>query len=32
MLEARETRHDILINDAGMMASPYSTTREGYEI
>jgi NAD(P)-dependent dehydrogenase (short-subunit alcohol dehydrogenase family) len=30
--KARETRLDLLINNAGIMASPYSTTKEGYEI
>lgn len=27
-----ETRLDVLINNAGIMACPYSTTKEGYEI
>jgi NAD(P)-dependent dehydrogenase (short-subunit alcohol dehydrogenase family) len=30
--KARETRLDLLINNAGIMASPYSLTKEGYEI
>ncbi|KAH9875147.1 hypothetical protein J1614_004637 [Plenodomus biglobosus] len=30
--KARESRLDLLINNAGIMATPYSTTKEGYEI
>ncbi|KAF1941985.1 NAD(P)-binding protein [Clathrospora elynae] len=30
--KGRESRLDMLINNAGIMASPYSTTKEGYEI
>jgi NAD(P)-dependent dehydrogenase (short-subunit alcohol dehydrogenase family) len=30
--KSRESRLDMLINNAGIMASPYSTTKEGYEI
>ncbi|KAF1916971.1 hypothetical protein BDU57DRAFT_448383 [Ampelomyces quisqualis] len=30
--KTRETRLDILINNAGIMASPYTLTKEGYEI
>lgn len=30
--KAKEQRLDILINNAGVMATPYSTTKEGYEI
>jgi NAD(P)-dependent dehydrogenase (short-subunit alcohol dehydrogenase family) len=30
--KSHETRLDVLINNAGIMASPYSTTKEGYEI
>ncbi|KAF2639335.1 NAD(P)-binding protein [Massarina eburnea CBS 473.64] len=30
--KARETRLDILINNAGIMMTPYSLTQEGYEI
>lgn len=29
--KAKEKRLDILINNAGVMATPYSTTKEGYE-
>ncbi|KAF1834562.1 NAD(P)-binding protein [Decorospora gaudefroyi] len=31
-LKRQESRLDVLINNAGIMASPYSTTKEGYEI
>jgi len=30
--KARESRLDTLVNNAGIMACPYSTTKEGYEI
>ncbi|KAF2847721.1 oxidoreductase-like protein [Plenodomus tracheiphilus IPT5] len=30
--KARESRLDLLINNSGIMATPYSTTKEGYEI
>ncbi|KAL5118221.1 hypothetical protein ACEQ8H_003893 [Pleosporales sp. CAS-2024a] len=32
MFKARETRLDVLVNNAGIMAAPYATTKEGYEI
>jgi len=30
--KSQESRLDVLINNAGIMAPPYSTTKEGYEI
>ena len=30
--KAKETRLDVLLNNAGIMATPYSTTAQGYEI
>ncbi|KAF2465894.1 oxidoreductase-like protein [Lindgomyces ingoldianus] len=32
IFQAKESRLDILINNAGVMATPYSLTKEGYEI
>ncbi|KAK5013086.1 oxidoreductase [Cryomyces antarcticus] len=32
MFKSRSDRLDLLINNAGIMATPYSTTTEGYEI